>query len=160
LLEYSLNNVSWTKYATITGVTDNLGQLKTYLPDVYAMYWRITRNGWVGMTTWSFFSRPIPPSPTSMIVAGLTWTLTYWNSDQSVQYGSLVEASIIYVSIAYATGITSTNVGCSNPASSIMRDALIATLGANLGWNSNSSCYVGPGAINNMDGVVRIFTKR
>jgi|GEM_PF-1946536 len=160
LLEYSLNNVSWTKYATVSGVTDNLGQLKTYLPDVYAMYWRITRNGWVGMTTWSFFSRPIPPSPTSMVVAGLTWTLTYWDSGQSIQYGSLVEAAIVYVSIAYATGITSTNVGCYAPIESIMNDALVATLGPNLGWAHNSSCYVGPGAINNMDGVVRIFTKR
>ena len=160
LIEYSLNNVAWTKYAIVSGTTDNLGEFKTYLPDVYAMYWRITRDGWVGMATWAFSSRPIPPSPTSMVVAGLTWTLTYWDSGQSIQYGSLVEAAIVYVSIAFTATITSANTDCSHPTSLVMRDALIATLGANAGWGSNSSCYVGAGAINNMAGVVRIFTKR
>ena len=159
LIEYSTNNTVWTKYAIISGVTDNAGEFKTYLPDVEAMYWRITRSGWVGMATWSFASRPPVPSPTSMVVSGLTWTITYYDTNYA-QCVAFSQALYLEVAIAYGPGITSANVGCSNPTSTIMRDALVALLGTNLGFGSNNNCYVGPGALNNLEGVVRVFKKR
>ena len=38
-----------------------------------------------------------------------------------------------------------------------MRDALVATLGANAGFASNNFCYIGADAARGSSGVVRIF---
>ena len=158
LIEFSTDRSNWKKYATVVGTTDNLGDFKTYLPDVKSRYWMITRSGWVGLGTWTFESSPFPPSPTTILIDGLTWFLDYFKAG-SVRCFSWDEAVEVEVSIAYGPGITSANVSCSLPSSSIMRSALIATLGPNSGFTSNGFCYIGPDAARGANGVVRIFNK-
>ena len=54
LLEFSTDQTTWTAYAIISGVTDNAGDFKIYLPNVSARYWKITRTGYLGVGTLTF----------------------------------------------------------------------------------------------------------
>ena len=160
LIEYSVENTSvWIKYATINGVTDNLGDLKIYLPEIDAQYWRITRSGYLAIASWTFEERPVPPSPTTLVVSGLTWSLIYRDSNY-VKCTSLLRATYVVVTIGYGPGVSSTNASCSVPSAAVMRDALTALLGANAGFNSNQNCNTGNFSFDGSPGVERIYLKQ
>lgn len=56
-IEYSVDAITWTFYATIAGVSDLPNSPKIYYPQVTAQYWRITRPTFLAISEWRFFSQ-------------------------------------------------------------------------------------------------------